>query len=153
MIPADRLVATIHAHWAAALPLDAPTLFPGTRLTTESLPTWFELWVDAWSTPPRRAVAPDLLAVTVVVHGFSRHPAQKFAIQRLADAARQTLSGRHLPIHETADPASPQIGLLSIREQTVQDLTRAQAAQGQERLQHIVIAFDARARALPVASN
>lgn len=152
MIPVDRLIATIHAHWAAVQPLEAPTLFPGLRLNTDSAALWFELWVEAWSAPLRRSSAPDELAVTVVVHGFSRHPVQKFGVHRLADAARQTLAGRQLPILESADPGAPQIGLLSIREHTVQDFTRTQANQGHERLQHVVVAFDARARALPAAS-
>ena len=143
MVPADRIVAAVHSYWAAALPSDLVTLYPGVRLDTSGLQHWCELWVDAWSDPPRRAVAPDRLRIAIIVHCFSRHPTQKAGVHRIASLAREALAGRTLPVAPSEAITGDLWGCLRIREHAAHDLTRNQAASGQERLQHLVLTFDA----------
>jgi hypothetical protein len=145
MLPAHHLITSIHTHWAAHFPGEIPTLYPGTRLDTDRLAAWCELWVDAWSAPPRRAISPDHLTVSILVHCFARHATDKTAVHQLATAARTALSGQLVPIVDATTENPTTLGALRIREHTVQDLSRNHAALGQERLQHLVLVLDARA--------
>ncbi len=149
MLSAQHLISSIHAHWSTHFPEEVPTIYPGLRLDTERLTQWCELWVDGWSDPPRRAIAPDGLTVSILVHCFARHPADKTAVHRLASAARAALSGQTLPIQDFGPETPASLGVLRVREQTVQDLSRNHAALGQERVQHLVLVFHARAEEVP----
>ena len=146
MIPAEHIITTLHRHWDANLPISAPTLYAGTRLDTSRLDEWYELWIDAWADSARRDIAPDQLTVSILVHCFARHPTKKTAVHRLATAARETLAGRVLSIEDVGAIPPVSLGCLRITEHSVRDLTRNHAALGQERLQHLVLVFDATAQ-------
>lgn len=142
MIAAQHLIRAVQRHWSQTLPTSTPTVYPGMRFDTDAADHWYELWVETWSDGPRRSTAPDRLTVALLVHCFSRDPVQKTAVQGLASAARQALSGRRLMI--TDDAAEPVLlGWLAIFEHSVQDLSRNHAALGQEGLQHLVLVFQA----------
>lgn len=152
MVPADRIIATLHSHWAAVLAPGVVTLFPGSRIDTAGLLEWFEFCVDAWSDPPRRTMSPDRLSLVITLHGFSRHPTQKTGVHRLASLARNALSGRTLPIAPSETISKDFCACLRIREHTAHDLTRNHAALGQERLQHLVLNFEAIVEETPTPS-
>lgn len=142
MLSAQHLIRTVQRHWSQALPLAAPTVYPGMRLDTAAADSWYELWVDAWSDGLRRSTAPDRLMVSLLVHCFSRDTVHKTAVHALASAARETLAGRRLAI--TDDASEPVLlGWLAIFEHAVHDLSRNHAAIGQEGLQHLVLVFQA----------
>lgn len=148
MFPQPCLIRTVQAHWSEQTAGTAPTIYPGARSDPAEAPAWFELWVDSWTDAPRRAAAPDLLAIAIVVHCFSRDPSDKSRVHALADAARQAFSGRRLPIIDDAAPTPHVVGWLSIHEHSAHDLTRHQAALGQPALQHVVVTFTAAAQQL-----
>lgn len=145
MLPAQHLITSIHSHWASQVPNGTPTIYPGARVDTNRLTDWYELWVDAWSDSPRRHADPDGLTVSILIHCFSRQPTRKTTVQRLASVARTALARQTLSIIDADAPTPRTIGFLRLREHAVHDLSRNHAALGQERLQHLVLVFEARA--------
>lgn len=149
MIPAQHLITSIHTHWASQTAGVAPTIYPGTRLDTHQLDAWCELWVDAWSDPPRRNADPDRLTLSILVHCFSRRPADPAALARLVSAARAALARQAIPLQDLTGPSPISLGLLRVREHDLHDLSRNHAALGQEQLLHAVLVFQAHAEEAP----
>lgn len=148
MLPAHHLITSVHAHWTAAFSSSVPTIYPGMRIDTDRLREWCELWVDAWSDRPRRMHGPDELNVSILVHCFARHPTSKTVAHRLAMAAREALGERLVPVLDREHTVPVTLGVLRLREHSVQDLSRNHAALGQERLQHLVVVFQGMAQAV-----
>jgi hypothetical protein len=148
MIPAQHLTTSIQSHWAAETASQFETVYPGTRRDTQRLAEWCELGIENQSDPPRRNADPDRLAVSILVHCFSRHSTQPIRVQRLATVARSALSRRAVPIQDTTGSTPVELGCLRVREHAAHDLSRNHAALGQELLQHIVLVFQAVAEEL-----
>ncbi|MFV0445872.1 MAG: hypothetical protein ACK5Q5_20025 [Planctomycetaceae bacterium] len=119
------------------------TIYPGTRVDTQRLGHWCELWVDAWSDSPRRNADPDHFSVSILVHCFSRDPRQTTEVHRLLTLARETLARKAIPIRDTPNNGAINLGLLRVREPVMHDLSRNHTASGQEPLQHLVLVFPA----------
>lgn len=139
MLETRQIVAAVQRHWAEETFGVAPTVYPGSRLDLAGAAAWYELWVEASDSRPRRHAAPERLTLSLLIHCFARHATDKRSVQSLADKAREALDGRSMTVRDET-LSEPQVtGYVTVQELDFRDLSRNQAALGQEGLQHFVL--------------
>ena len=141
-----HVIGSLQRHWATVFPTSIPTLYPGTRLETSSLPKWVEFWVDTWSYRRKRHSAPDTLRLAITVHCFTKANNDTTQLRQLVDLVQSALREQHIPITNAEAPTAPPLGLITILEPEVHDLSRVHAPVLRESLQHAVVTFRATAQ-------
>jgi len=131
------IAASVCRNWSDALTSGLVTIYPGADVGTASLPEWFELWVDAWSTRPQRATAPERWDVSISVHCFTKPGLDAGRVQELAETARRILAGAVIPLHATA--AGPLLGHLQLHEPELVDLSRHDRDRRRSPLRHALV--------------
>ncbi len=135
MLSIESIVTSFQQQWDAGTSLSAPTVYPGIQLATDSLDAWFELWINAWTSSPRRRAELEQLDVTIWVHCFAKHPTNMIQSEQLATVARENLEHRIVPILAANQS---QVGLLVMGETETRRLSR-QSEHGHWRWQHIAV--------------
>ena len=137
----EVIAASVFACWADQFPLPVSTVYPGTTLDTSALDEWLEIWMDAWSRRPQRASDAKLLELSLTVHCFVKPGLDKGRVQELADAARETLSGKTIELRDYEQSGSPLVGYALVFEPETRELTRNHAGGLQSGLQHLVVSW------------
>ena len=133
------IAGSLFSHWADQFPLSVTTIYPGTRIETVSLTEWLELWIETWSRRAQRTTNKQVLDLTVSVHCFVKQGLDKSRIYELADAVRQTIAQKTVPIRDTSLSGTPVTGYLTLTEPETHELTRNNIGSLQHAMQHLVI--------------
>ncbi|QDU41034.1 hypothetical protein Mal4_53990 [Maioricimonas rarisocia] len=143
MLTAEQIVISVQSFWRDHFPFPDETVWPGTVVVTATASRWVELWIDAWTSMPRRRTASDRLEIALVAHCFSRDRENPLAAYELASAARSTLEHHTVAIIDPADPEAPPVGHVLFREADLHDVGRRQLLGHREPLQQVLVALTA----------
>ena len=124
------ITTTLQSFWHNQFTLPVPTCFPGVNTTIGEATSWIEFWIDAQNCPPQRELSCSRLDLLVTLHCFSRSPTQILEAQQLVDVASRILAHQHLTISKTIADVPQTVGIISLREPQVRDLTRTQPTSG-----------------------
>ena len=137
----EQVTGSVLAWWRDEFPLSVLTVWPGTAVETAGARAWIEIWVEEFARGPQRSGAPERMDLSISVHCFVEGSTDKGRVQEIADAVRETLSQRTIPIHDHDASGAPLVGYVRILEAETRELTRNQQASLQEGLQHVVVTW------------
>ena len=135
----EQIAESLFTWWRDQFPLAVTTAYPGMRIDTVPLDEWLEIHIDTWSRRPQRIGGRQLIDLSITVHSFVKQQSDKSRIHGLADAVRDTLSQKTVPLRDYDSSGSAVVGYALLFEPEVRDLTRSDMNSLRHPMQHLVV--------------
>ncbi len=135
----ELITASLFSYFRDEFPLVVTIAYPGVRIDTAELDEWLELSIAEWTRRPQRSGGLKQIGLSLTVHCFVKQNLDKSRIHELADAVRETISQKTVPLRDYDVSGTPVIGYGTLREPETRDLTRFDVNAQRHAMQHLVI--------------
>ncbi len=139
MLENGHLVVSVTNHWREQFPEDCRVIEPGLQQDASRWDCWVELTFPWVREHPGRQGGLQTLEVLADTHCFAVRNEDWGRIQRVVEAARESLAGRTVVVRESVAAALPAIGYVKFGDAEVRDLTRLERHVGGRALFHFLV--------------
>ncbi|MAT14601.1 MAG: hypothetical protein CMJ46_04950 [Planctomyces sp.] len=138
--------SSLMSYWRDEVVVDLPTIYPGMRLDTSSLPGWLEWRTEFWKPYAQRSGQWELQRLSVEVHVYAKGLDTGPVLQRLIDGVLPVLTRKTIEVHDYEQSGTPLLGYVRLDEPEVRELSREELNRSGSTLRHALIEWRGRAQ-------